>query len=217
MPTNVEAEIRARLEQFAANLTALIQQSAMSSVEDAFAGGGAPARRGRRAVAAVAAPRAARGRKGQKRDPKLLEALTEKLGGFIAKNQGLRIEQIGEALGVVTKDLALPVKKLIAAKRVSTKGQKRATTYFAGGGGRGGKRDPKPAGAKAAKAKPARGTKATKAGRPAKAKQAKKARSAKPKAQANRGATRAGAKKSVKPSAPAAPSPAPEGSSTAAE
>jgi len=149
MPTDVEAEIRARLEQFATRLTALIQQSAMSSVEDAF-GGSAPARRGRGGRgAAVAAVRAPRAKKGQKRDPGLLEALTEKLGSFIAKNPGLRIEQIGQTLGVATKDLALPVKKLIAAKRVSTKGQKRATTYFAGGG-RGGKRghDRRPPGGK---------------------------------------------------------------------
>jgi hypothetical protein len=204
MPNDVEAEIRARLEQFATRLTALIQQSAMSSVEDAF-GGGAPARRGRGgrggAVAAVRAPRA---KKGQKRDPGLLEALTEKLGSFIGKNPGLRIEQIGQTLGVATKDLALPVKKLIAAKRVSTKGQKRATTYYAGGG-RGGKRGPKATKAKAAKAaKPARAAKAAKARKAPKARKAKKApvnravKAAKP-------AKPTAAKKSVKPSAPAAP------------
>jgi hypothetical protein len=219
MPTNVEAEIRARLEQFAAKLTSLIQRSAMSSVEDAFAGGSAPAGRGRRAAAAAAPSlRAAGARKGQKRDPRLLEALTEKLGGYIAKNPGLRIEQIGEALGVATKDLALPVKKLIAAKRVSTKGQKRATTYFAGGG-RGGKPGPKakPKAAKASKAKTRRGSKATKAAKPAKAKKSKKARAAKPKAQSKRVVKGARDKKSVKPSAPAVPAASPEGSGAAAE
>ena len=69
--------------------------------------------------------------KGAKRDPRLLQALTDKLGDYIKKNPGLRIEQIGKALGTPTKDLALPVKKLVAAKKISTKGQKRATTYFA--------------------------------------------------------------------------------------
>jgi hypothetical protein len=214
MPTDVEAEIRARLEQFATRLTALIQQSAMSSVEDAF-GGSAPARRGRggrgRAVVAARAPRA---KKGQKRDPGLLEALTEKLGSFIAKNPGLRIEQIGQTLGVATKDLALPVKKLIAAKRVSTKGQKRATTYFAGGG-RGGKRGPKATKAKAAKAaKPARAAKASKARKAPKARKAKKA-PVKRAAKAVKPAKPAPAKKSVKPSAP--PAPAADAGSSAAE
>jgi predicted transcriptional regulator len=60
----------------------------------------------------------------------LLEALTEKLGAFIKKNPGQRIEQIGKALGTPTKELALPVKKLLAAKRIATRGQKRSTKYF---------------------------------------------------------------------------------------
>ena len=208
MPNDVEAEIRTRLEQFATRLTALIQQSAMSSVEDAF-GGSTPTRRGRGGRAgAVAAVRAPRAKKGQKRDPGLLEALTEKLGSFIAKNPGLRIEQIGQTLGVATKDLALPVKKLIAAKRISTKGQKRATTYYAGGG-RGGKRGPKPGKAKAGKAaKPAKAAKA------AKARKAPKARKAQ-KAPAKRAVKAASVKKPVKSSAPAAPAAADAGSSAA--
>lgn len=71
-----------------------------------------------------------RARKGAKRDPGELEALTEKLAAYIKKNPGQRIEHIGKAIGASTKDLALPVKKLLAAKRVSTKGQRRATAYF---------------------------------------------------------------------------------------
>ena len=216
MPNDVEAEIRARLEQFATRLTALIQQSAMSSVEDAFGGSG-PARRGRGSHGGVvAAARAPRARKGQKRAPGLLEALTEKLGSFITKNPGLRIEQIGQTLGVATKELALPVKKLIAAKRVSTKGQKRATTYYAGGG-RGGKRGPKATKTKAAKAgKPAKGANSVKGRQATKARAAKKgpAKRAAKTAKAAKPAKLATARKSVKPGAPAAP-PADAGSSAA--
>jgi hypothetical protein len=57
--------------------------------------------------------------------------LTESLYKAIKSGPGRRIEQIGETLGVPTKDLALPAKKLISEKRVKTKGVKRATTYFA--------------------------------------------------------------------------------------
>ncbi len=69
--------------------------------------------------------------KGAKRSPEALEALTKKLSLYIAKHPGQRIEQIGAGLGIPTKELNLPAKKLIAAKSVATKGQKRATTYHA--------------------------------------------------------------------------------------
>jgi hypothetical protein len=61
----------------------------------------------------------------------VLEALVEKLYGYIKANPGKRIEPIGTALGVATRDLALPVKKLLAAKRITSKGQKRSTAYSA--------------------------------------------------------------------------------------
>jgi len=128
----VESTIRARVEAFASELVALIRSSAVDVVTEALGGTGrSPLRGPGRPAGAL---RSSRRTKGAKRDPKILAALTEKLGAFIRKNPGQRIEQIGKALGIATKDLALPVKKLIAARQVSTKGQKRATTYFAGGG-----------------------------------------------------------------------------------
>jgi len=57
--------------------------------------------------------------------------LIKKLHGYIAKNPGQRIEQIAASLDISTKELNLPAKKLISEKKLSTKGQKRATTYFA--------------------------------------------------------------------------------------
>jgi hypothetical protein len=62
---------------------------------------------------------------------KELLGLVKKLHSFVAKNPGQRIEQVGKALGVATKELVLLVKKLVGEKKLSTKGQKRATTYFA--------------------------------------------------------------------------------------
>jgi hypothetical protein len=131
MPSSVESEIRARLELFVQELTAVIRGSALDLVGEALGEESRPS--ARRGTAGRAAGLNGRRRKGAKRDPGELAALTEKLGAFIAKTPGQRIEQIGKALGVPTRDLALPVKKLIAAKRVSTKGQKRATTYYGGG------------------------------------------------------------------------------------
>jgi hypothetical protein len=133
MPSSVESDIRSRVESFVEDLTAMIRASALDLVNEALGEGGSrPGKRaaGRRA-AAPAAITSGRRSKGAKRDPRLLAALTDKLGDYIKKNPGQRIEQIGKSLGIPTKDLALPVKKLVGAKKISTKGQKRATTYFA--------------------------------------------------------------------------------------
>ena len=66
----------------------------------------------------------------RKRSPDELAKLTQSLFTHVKRNPGQRIEQIGQALGVSTKELALPAKKLIGEKKLGTKGQKRATTYF---------------------------------------------------------------------------------------
>jgi hypothetical protein len=131
---NINDTIRAALDAFVDDISNLIQQAALESVEQALAGASViPGRRAGR-VAAVAAPFAAlsRGRKkGAKRTADELEQLIKKLHGYIAKNPGQRIEQIAQGLDITTKELNLPAKKLIGDKKLSTKGQKRATTYFA--------------------------------------------------------------------------------------
>ncbi|HET9620659.1 MAG TPA: hypothetical protein VFP84_04790, partial [Kofleriaceae bacterium] len=73
-----------------------------------------------------------RGGRGAKRTSADLDALSERFASFVKSNPGLRIEQINKQLGTTTKDLALPIRKLIADGTISAKGQKRSTTYFAG-------------------------------------------------------------------------------------
>jgi hypothetical protein len=48
----------------------------------------------------------------------------------IKKTPGSGIEAIGKAIAIPTRDLALPVRKLIAEKAIRRRGQKRATKYF---------------------------------------------------------------------------------------
>jgi hypothetical protein len=127
----VESEIRARVEAFAADLVSLIKSSALDVVHEAL--GESPGGRRRVGLGSGAGLLSSR-EKGAKRDPQVLEALVERLGAFVIKNPGKRIEEIGSELAIATKELALPVKKLIAAKRISTKGQRRATTYYPAGG-----------------------------------------------------------------------------------
>jgi hypothetical protein len=67
---------------------------------------------------------------GEKRPPAELAKLTDKLGDYVKAHPGERMEAIGKALGVPTRELNLPVKKLLAARRIRTEGHKRATEYF---------------------------------------------------------------------------------------
>jgi hypothetical protein len=118
-----------RLEQlvneFVDNLREVIREQARVALEGSFAS--------RRANKPVAATPKARRSKGEKRSGDELEALQEKFHAFVAKNPGLRIEQVHAQLGTTTKDLALPIRKLISEGRLKTKGQKRSTVYFAAG------------------------------------------------------------------------------------
>jgi hypothetical protein len=136
MANSLDDRIRARVEQFAAELAELIRESAMETVSVALAGARPSPGRGGRRGAALLVTRAGRGRaasreKGAKRPPDEIERLTGKLLDYIKGNPGQRIEQIADGMGTSTKELNLPAKKLIAGKQLKTKGQKRATQYFA--------------------------------------------------------------------------------------
>lgn len=132
--SDFQNEMNRTVQGFVAQITELARRAAINTLESAF-GGRAP--RAGAAAVAVAAPSVGRvgrprGGRGGKRTPADLEALSERVGSFVKANPGLRIEQINKQLGTTTKDLALPIRKLVADGVINTKGQKRSTTYFAG-------------------------------------------------------------------------------------
>jgi hypothetical protein len=71
------------------------------------------------------------GKSGQKRDPEALAAIVEAVGGYIQANPGQGVEKIGAALKLSTPEMALPIRKLLADRLITRKGQKRATKYYA--------------------------------------------------------------------------------------
>jgi len=137
MTTNIDSLLRARIEAFTNELSTLVRQAALEAVSQALGGMVAtPAKRGPRgpaksAGAAPAAKPAARKGKRAKRTPEDVEKMGEAVVAYVAKNPGQSVEQIGKALGASTKDLALPIIRMIEAKKLKTKGQRRGTRYFA--------------------------------------------------------------------------------------
>jgi hypothetical protein len=134
--SDFQAEISSLVAEFVAKITELAKRAAFDTLQGAFGGGGgggggARVARGR---VRVEWPAGAGRVKGAKRPPAELVKLQERVHEFIASNPGLRIEQINKELGTSTRDLALPLRKLIADGEIHSTGAKRATTYFPGEG-----------------------------------------------------------------------------------
>jgi hypothetical protein len=131
--SDFQNEMNRVVQGFVAQITELARRAAIDTLESAFGGraarGGAPVAALASSLGRVGRPRGGRGAKRSSAD---LEALSERFASFVAANPGLRIEQINKQLGTTTKDLALPIRKLISEGMVKAKGQKRSTTYFPG-------------------------------------------------------------------------------------
>jgi hypothetical protein len=67
---------------------------------------------------------------GVKRDPAVIESIKERFLAHVQANPGQGIEEIKRALKMETKELTLPVKQLLADKKIATKGEKRSTKYY---------------------------------------------------------------------------------------
>lgn len=128
--TDLESEMNRVVQGFVAQITEIAKRAVMSSLDNAFRSNG---KRGGLSLGRIAS--VGRGR-GVKRSSVELDKLQDKFYSFVKDNPGLRIEQINKQLGTSTKDLALPIRKLIADGEIKAKGEKRSTTYFASEGGR---------------------------------------------------------------------------------
>lgn len=154
--SDVENELKTRVDAFVNELSDLVRQAALEAVTAALKKGEVPtptprkagrptkaaapmeapeekkssARSARAPRPAAAAPKGPKRRAGEKRSPQILAQVTEQVFNHIKANQGQGVEQIAKALGTTTKELTLPIRKLLGEKKVTSKGQKRATRYF---------------------------------------------------------------------------------------
>ncbi len=122
---DLDRRIRARIDAFVEELSELVRQAALAAVSEALGGAAKPRAEGRGKT-----PRPAKRAKGAKRSAGELESLSERVLEFVSENPGQGAQQIARELGLGTKDLVLPMKKLLATGSVVSKGQRRATKYF---------------------------------------------------------------------------------------
>ena len=124
--SDIQQAINERIDAFVAEITELAKQAALETLAGGLAGGG------RRVGATPSAPRARR--KSGKRSPEEIAETADQLLTYIRENPGQRMEAIAKALDSTTKDLTLPIKKLLSQGHVRVEGQKRATSYYPSAG-----------------------------------------------------------------------------------
>lgn len=127
---DIERDIRHRVEEFVADISDLIRKAALAQVSEALGG----KKRGLPHRAASTKRLRGASRSGGKRSPEQLETQARAIAALIRKSPGIRADQMASALGLSTREIALPIKKLLADRAAHKKGQKRATQYYPGPG-----------------------------------------------------------------------------------
>src|SRR4051794_24531577 len=107
--TDFQNEMNRVVAGFVAQITDLARAAARDMIDEALGRGGKISLNG------LGRGGGGRGRgRGAKRTSDELDRLAENFHTFVVKHPGLRIEQINKQLGTTTKDLALPIRKLVS-------------------------------------------------------------------------------------------------------
>jgi predicted HTH transcriptional regulator len=128
----MDKDVQNLVEKFASDLESLIRSRLSEKVHGAVSvaldeRAAVPRRNGKASGTSRRAP------KGGRRSPEQIEKQAQKLLAHIAKNPDQRSEQLAEAVGLSTKELVGPIKKLLGAKKIKASGKARGTTYKAVG------------------------------------------------------------------------------------
>jgi hypothetical protein len=128
--------LRSRLDSLASSFaTEVVRAIQSASLEDLLSevGGKRGPGRSQPAVATASSPiRARRTGRLPRRTAEDIKGTLDKVHGLLkSKKDGLRAEQIRKALRLDVREMPRVLKEGLAAKKLTSKGQKRATTYFA--------------------------------------------------------------------------------------
>jgi hypothetical protein len=127
-----QRELLALVDNFVADLSAIVKRFALEQIKAAFGIGvkvaSPPPLSSSSASSSSSGPeRASRARRGQRE----IEALRGKLLAAIAERPGRRAEDINTTLGTKTPQIAQLLRRLVADQLVRTEGARRGTRYFA--------------------------------------------------------------------------------------
>lgn len=124
--TDIANQVRSLIETFTVNIAALVRQDTLRQISEALSGvGKITVRRG------PGRPRGPAAKKpGEKRTALDLEKTSAAVFACITSNPGLGVESLAIRISMPSRDLKLPIKKLLADGLVKTKGQRRGTKYF---------------------------------------------------------------------------------------
>jgi hypothetical protein len=117
-------ELIALLSQFKAEVATAVQRAALAAIADAY--GEDPPR-----IPKTRTPRRrATPTRLARRGVSDMDAVKGRLLAAIGSEPGQRFEQLRTRLKLERRELVLPLRKLVAERKVKTKGVKRATAYY---------------------------------------------------------------------------------------
>jgi hypothetical protein len=134
----LKSRIDSLASAFASDVVRAIRSASLEELLGGMGGGSGrvPARPARGAaalpVAAAPVPRTGKGGRLARRSAEEITDTLDKVHGLLkASKGGLRAEQIRAALKLDVREMPRVLKEGLAPKKLASKGQKRATTYFA--------------------------------------------------------------------------------------
>jgi hypothetical protein len=136
MPGNLHSQLRSLADSFVTEVLDAIRSASLDELlSDTGRSSASPSPR-RVPVARPAAPKAVRrsssgGRLPRRSPDDIAAALEQVVSTVKAHKDGLRAEEIRSALGMQAKEMPRILKEGLMKRRLRSKGQKRATTYFA--------------------------------------------------------------------------------------
>jgi hypothetical protein len=138
MSNIINQQIEARVQAFVQELSALVKSAALDAVSGALGGSSTAlthARRGRppgsKNKKSAAAPQGVRRAKRGKRTTAQVDQMGARVLDHVKKHPGQGVERISKALRLKSKELTLPIGRLLESKKLKTTGQRRGTKYFA--------------------------------------------------------------------------------------